>query len=411
MEPVNGYAASLHTEADYTDFAHTGRGTLAGCYLRRFWQPVYLGRKLPAGHAVSLRVMSEDFTLYRGESGQVYLLDFRCAHRGTQLSTGWVEGDCIRCFYHGWKYDQTGQCVEMPAEDPSFLPKVQIRHYPVEEYLGLIFAYLGEGTPPPFQHWPLFEGDKGLEISCVPRACNYFQNVENTVDEVHVAFVHRGELPIGELVPDRDLPRVSAEETEYGLVQYGVYADGRQQAAHLLMPNCFSDSGVPGQATKQNVWEAITTSPGFREGRGLADVSMARQINVVWRVPVDDVNHNQFAWRFLDVTGQAAHLYNEAWRERERIREEPPTVQELGDAVLAGRMRLEDLEINRFKAIQVQDWVGMVGQGKIADRVNERLGRSDVGIILLRQIWERELRALAEGRLLMQWRWPSFTAE
>ena len=89
--------------------------------------------------------MGEDYTLYRGEDGAAHVVAPRCAHRGTQLSTGWVEADCLRCFYHGWKYDSTGQCVEMPAEDPSFPPRVKIRGYPTEEYLGLVFAFLGEG--------------------------------------------------------------------------------------------------------------------------------------------------------------------------------------------------------------------------------------------------------------------------
>src|SRR5437868_10725311 len=87
------------------DFAHTGPGTLAGRYLRSFWQPVYPSGQLSAGRAMPIRIMSEDFTLYRGESGEAHLVAFRCAHRGTQLSTGWVEGDELRCFYHGWKYD------------------------------------------------------------------------------------------------------------------------------------------------------------------------------------------------------------------------------------------------------------------------------------------------------------------
>ncbi|HZU05086.1 MAG TPA: Rieske 2Fe-2S domain-containing protein, partial [Chloroflexota bacterium] len=133
-----------HPSAKYTDFAHTGPGTLAGRYLRLFWHPIYRAEDLPPGRAVPIRIMSEDFTLYRGESGAPHVLAFRCAHRGTQLSTGWVEGDCIRCLYHGWKYDASGQCVEMPAEDPSFPPKVRIRSYPTQEYLGLIFAYLGD---------------------------------------------------------------------------------------------------------------------------------------------------------------------------------------------------------------------------------------------------------------------------
>src|SRR5215813_3040234 len=86
-------------------FVQTGPGTLAGRYLRMFWHPVYVGDRLKASHAVPIQVMGEKFTLYRGEGGTPYVVDFRCAHRGTQLSVGWVEGECIRCFYHGWKYD------------------------------------------------------------------------------------------------------------------------------------------------------------------------------------------------------------------------------------------------------------------------------------------------------------------
>ena len=133
------------------DFVHTGPGTIAGRYLRRFWQPVYVAERLKAGQAMPIRIMGEDFTLYRGESGAPYVVDFRCAHRGTQLSIGWVEGECIRCFYHGWKYNGIGQCVEQPAEGESFAAKVKIRSYPTREYLGLVFAYFGDGEVAPFR--------------------------------------------------------------------------------------------------------------------------------------------------------------------------------------------------------------------------------------------------------------------
>src|SRR5918911_4789725 len=141
----------------YEDFVHTGPGTLAGRFLRRFWQPVYRAEDLPAGWAKPSRIMSEDFTLYRGEDGTAHVVAPRCAHRGTQLSTGWVEGDGIRCFYHGWKYDGTGQCVEMPAEDPSFPPKVRIKSYPARICAGLVFAYLGEGEPPELPRRPALD--------------------------------------------------------------------------------------------------------------------------------------------------------------------------------------------------------------------------------------------------------------
>src|SRR4051794_16772716 len=102
--------------AEWEDYALTGPDTLAGRYLRRFWHPVSAAKELAVGRAKPLRILNEDFTLYRGEGGQPFAVAFRCAHRGTQLSTGWVEGDNLRCFYHGWAYDGNGQCVEQPAE-------------------------------------------------------------------------------------------------------------------------------------------------------------------------------------------------------------------------------------------------------------------------------------------------------
>src|SRR5437867_3500774 len=135
------------TPADYTDFAHTGPGTLAGRYLRLFWQPVSLSRDLSAGRARPLRIMSEDFTLYRGE-----------------------------------------------------------------------------GEPPSFPRWPEFEG-KGVHNEARWRPWNYFQAVENSIDEVHINFTHR-DSGFAAAGLTRDIPTISAEETEYGLVQYGTHCDG-----------------------------------------------------------------------------------------------------------------------------------------------------------------------------------------
>src|SRR2546421_7073828 len=90
----------------------TGPATGMGQLLRRFWQPVAVSHAVKPGTAVPLRVLGEDFTLYRGERGAAHLIASRCAHRRTVLHTGWVQGDEIRCIYHGWKYDGTGQCTE-----------------------------------------------------------------------------------------------------------------------------------------------------------------------------------------------------------------------------------------------------------------------------------------------------------
>ena len=74
-------------------------------------------------------------------------------------------------------------------------------------------------------------------------------------------------------------------------------------------------------------------------------------------------------------------------------------------AYTGGALRLEDVDKNlgTYYLFWVEDYVVQVGQGIIPDRTDERLGRVDVGVILLRKLWERELRALAEDRLLKQW--------
>ncbi len=196
----------------YSDFAHIGPGTLAGRFIRHFWQPVYVGADLKPGHPVRIQVLGEYFTLYRGDSGTPYVLEDRCPHRQTSLALGSIEGDCIRCFYHGWKFDGHGQCTEQPAEKANFAAKVKARAYPTEEYLGLIFAYLGEGEAPALPRFPELEDVEGVLVANKhPVPCNYFQRIENDLDETHVHFVHRvstdsyglNELPEIDLHRDR----------------------------------------------------------------------------------------------------------------------------------------------------------------------------------------------------------------
>src|SRR5690349_9926407 len=219
------------TQEAWQDVFHTGPGTLAGRFLRTFWQPVARARDLSSGQAMPAQVMNEWITLYRGESGEPHAVAFRCAHRGTQLSVGWVEEDCIRCRYHGWMYDAAGQCVEQPGEDPAFAQRVRIRSYPTEEYLGLIFAYLGEGEPPPMRRYPDFE-EPGVFEADPPEVwpCNYFNRADN--DPYHTYWTHK-ESNRRRAMPER--PWVPSEnqyvETDYGL------ALPRGRTSHFHMPN------------------------------------------------------------------------------------------------------------------------------------------------------------------------------
>jgi 5,5'-dehydrodivanillate O-demethylase len=360
--------------ARYSDFAHTGPGTLAGRFMRTFWQPVARARDLPAGHAKPIRVMSEDFTLYRGESGTPYVTAFRCAHRGTQLSTGWVEGDCIRCFYHGWKYDGSGQCVEQPAEDAGFAQKVRIKSYPCEEYLGLIFAYFGDTATrdttrvaaPPLPRYPELEEEGVHEIATRVLPYNYFNGVENSVDIVHVSFVHSDSGFSEHGVAG--IPKPGADETEYGIFMADEYPNGQVRVTIYEMPTLIRLKVFP------------------RDGMGWRTL-------LTWKVPIDDESYRLFSLN-SSTSGSG----------------DPEDIR-LGQEILAGRRRLSVDDIGEYaRRVNLQDFVAQAGQGIIADREHERLGRADKGVILLRKIWTRELRALDEGRPLKQWRWPGYVA-
>ena len=360
------------------DFISAGPETLAGKFLRRFWQPVYCAHEILSGRAVPIRVMGENFTLYRGENGTPHLVGDRCAHRGTQLSVGWIEGDSIRCFYHGWKYDASGQCVEQPAEPKSFTNDMRIPSYPVQEYLGLIFAYFGEGEPPPLNRFPKFE-DPQYVVDAIrfDRICNYYNNIENSLDNTHVRFVHSRHR---ESVQDRAVtgdPVISVEESDWGVRRHSRYPDGTEILFFFGMPNI---NYINGQ---------------------VVDPEVKRVDSLIFKVPVDDDRHLHFEARMMPFPGEQGRQ----WLEHRRAQRAKDAMDRLDlvRAVLDGRLRLDDIDPNRTDHVLIEDEVAQTGQGAIANRSREHLGRGDIGIVLLRKLWERELRALADGRPLKQW--------
>ena len=361
------------------DFIHTRPGTPAGRYLRSFWQPVYHGCDLDVGRARPLRVMGEDFVLYRGETGAAHLIEPHCPHRGTLLSTGWVEGDCLRCFYHGWMFDGAGQCVEQPAEDSEFAHKVRIRAYPVREYLGLIFAYLGDGDPPEFPRYPEFENFEGLlEIDSYSRDCNYFQNLENALDMSHVGFVHGDNTAsFNGIGRGRDL---QAEESDWGVTYTFTRRDGQQRIQQFGMPNIFYMTALPN------------------------DPDIGWQESLFWWVPVDDLHHVQFSLHRVPAeTEPAARI--KARREARRSTIDIAHQDACHD-VLSGRLSVRDIDPERVDLVRLQDDIAQIGQGRIARRDNERLGRADVGVIAIRRLWRREMDRQSGGESLTRWHRP-----
>lgn len=360
------------------DFIHTGPGTLAGRYLRRFWQPVYIGELLAPGHTKPIRILGEDLTLYRGQGGQAHLVGYRCAHRRTQLSAGTVEGDDIRCLYHGWKYAPNGQCIEQPAEKhEAFAGRIKVAGYPVREYLGLVFAYMGEGEPPEFPRYPDFE-DPDVLVHVAEqtylRRTNYFQAIENVADPAHVGFAHLGFQ--GNYDGKVDSPTPFAEETPWGL-KLGARRDSGKERWHQFgMPN-------------------VNHQYAFSYHAGRIEI-------LVWFVPVDDEQHLNISLSRVPLKGEAAERYIDKTNETFAKMANAPTP--LAEEILAGRQRLADVDRSKVHAVTLEDHVAMVGQGRITDRGVENLGGSDASIILMRRLWERELKALAEGRPLTAWK-------
>jgi 5,5'-dehydrodivanillate O-demethylase len=358
-------------DEDRWPYVRTGPGTLAGRCLRSYWQPIYESTRLAAGQAVQVQVLGEWFTLYRGEAGQPHLVAHRCPHRDTVLATGHVEGDSIRCFYHGWRYEADGRCVEQPAEPKPFCAKIRIASHPLREQLGLVFAYLGEGEPPPLPQWPEFEGESVSSIALLP--CNWFQSAENIMDDVHVAFTHRA---LGELSGSsrgREYPRVDASETPFGMTARFRTSE-KTERNHWLMPNICC-VGYDLQFPRRN-----------------KEPLRFRARTLFWYVPVDDVSHLH-----VMVTAPGSALLRGQMRAE---LETPHSVAQQILDVLEGRSTAHRAAGGAPKVpnlVRTQDGVAVVGQGAIVDRSREHLGASDAGIVMLRRIWRSELRRLAQG--------------
>ena len=361
-------------EQDFRDFAHIGPDRLAGRFLRKFWQPVLPGDELETGRPKRVQLLGEYFTAYRGDDGVAHIVEDRCPHRQTMLSLGWVEGDCIRCFYHGWKFDPDGKCVDMPAENDAFRDKVTIHGYPTREYLGLVFAYFGEGAAPDFPLFPEVDPEKDtIFYTKHPVPCNFFQRIENDLDEVHLNFVHQvGTHEIGMV----DIPEISVEETEYGILRKGRRSgDGNNvdRTGRIFMPNTMMVI-TPGSARRPE-W----------------------MLHLAWRVPVTDEEMASFI--VTTKKGGGGGIQPRAHSD--------PDPMFYTEEILAGRMRVQDIDPDYPSLFNVQDNVALAGQGAIVDRSRERLGQSDKGVILMRKLWEREMRAIAEGRPIKAWRRPA----
>ncbi len=372
------------TEIGVHDFVRTGPGTIAGGYLRRFWHPVLRGADLPKGKVQPIRIMSEDFTLYRGEDGVARTVEDRCAHRGAKMSIGWVDGNAIKCAYHAWSYDgETGQCVKQPAEPRPFCDKVSIRAYPTREYLGLIFAYFGDGPAPELPRYPEFEDeDYFVDLGTNVWNCNYWAQLENSLDIAHTEFLH---WHFHFKTPERTL----IEEVPFGVKGYSPGLSGvadYYDTVYFHMPNTHE-------------W---VSPPVHGETVGFYAKS--------WRIPRDDGSHIRFDLKVVPVKGEAKAQYI-AREEQRRANSIKGKINEVSADILAGNLDFRTLkekgEIRGSDLVNIQDCTVMTSLEPLATREwHETLGQTDLGIVLLRRLWKQELQAFQAGQPQRDWPRP-----
>lgn len=331
-----------------------------GELLRRYWHPIGAATEFDHQSVKAVRLLGEDLVLYKDREGTYGLLERHCPHRRADLSYGFVDDCGLRCSYHGWAFDEAGRCISQPFEDRAktntrFRDSIKVAAYPVQEMAGLLFAYLGPLPAPSCPEWEQFtyeEGFRQIVFSDVP--CNWLQCQENSIDPVHFEWLHsnwsrslRGE--VGSYAPTHI--KIDFEEFDFGIAYHRMVEHEDETSANwqtlrlCILPNLF----LP-------------------------------QSHFEWRVPVDDTTTLSVVWHY-----QRVPLEQEPYRQ-ERI---PHWYAPITDPV-TGRW-VTSHTIN-------QDTVAWVGQGTNSDREHEHLGRSDLGVMMLRRQLLADLEAVAEGR-------------
>ena len=366
------------------DPVFTAPGTLAGRLMRSFWQPVKLSADVSPARQSADRDVRAVYAL-PGRGRPAVLMAPRCAHRLTVLSVGTVEGNAVRCMFHGWKFAADGRCVEAPGESDRLVSRVSVRTYPVREERGLIFAFLGEGEPPPFPDLAGFSREHGRDITSAPvleadkylRRCNFFTNVENGLDHAHVPYTHRLSADPTRTRIGFDPARGTRSRSRYGVAPRGLRTRAGRHSpyrATFLMPNALH--------------LVVAARNGLME-------------QFAWRVPIDDDKHfsYQVAARYLSADAARRYLAMKS-----SAAPADPPADECAEQILRGEKKLADF-VDHPDLVNIEDHVAQVGMGRLADRTHERLAESDKGVVQLRRMWRTGLDAFARGEAVNALPW------
>ncbi len=366
IHPDTGTAYGRPKPNSRLELAEVGAGTPMGELLRRYWHPI--GVVADASDTPrQVRVLGEDLILFRDKTGRAGLVYPHCAHRGTSLFYGKVEERGIRCCYHGWLYDVQGHCLEQPCEVDGGRARDKVRQpwYPVQELYGLIWAYLGPPDKKPvlprYECLEVLEDGEFVEANddsiggggpqVIP--CNWLQHYDNLVDPFHVVILHATFSGTQFVEQMALMPQVTWDTQEHSVRTISIrkLPDGNTLRR-------ISEAGLP----------TLRVIPSPRIGRyGMVE-------SLGWILPMD--NHS-FRIYVVGRVRQVGELVEMRSRLNGKLWE-----------------HLTDDEHRQFPG----DYEAQVSQGPIAHHSEEFLAGSDLGIVQLRRLLQKQLKAISDGK-------------
>jgi 5,5'-dehydrodivanillate O-demethylase len=341
-----------------------GPGTPMGELLRRYWYPVAVAGELPPGTARPVRLLGEDFVVFRSRSGELGLLDEHCPHRGASLRHGCIDDEGIRCPYHGWKFAASGRCLERPTLESESTPleHFDTRAHSAKELGGLIFAYVGPEPVPLLPRYDLFVWENALrDVGRALLPCNWLQIMENSVDPTHLEWLHGHHLAA--MREAQGLPAPTHYRRRHVRIGFDVFRHGIIKRRIL--------EGGSEEDDDWKIGHPLVFPVSLRVGAGA-------QHRFQIRVPVDDT-HTQ-------------HYWYSCYRPPEGV--PVPLQKEIPVYEVPWRNAEGEYRVDFVDGADIMTWVT---QGPIADRTRERLVASDRGIVLLRRVLHEQLERVARG--------------
>lgn len=370
----------------------TGSGTVMGNYLRRYWVPALLENELPEAGCdpVRVKLMGEELVGFRDDQDRISLVQEWCPHRGASLFFGRNEGEGLRCSFHGWMYDTTGQCIDMPSEPESsrFKERICLTSYPCVLQGGVIWAYMGskdQMPPAPQLEWSLLPQSQRYATKRIQET-NYLQALEGGIDSSHVSFLHRFDLESEPLFMEAKgnhylrsdtHPKFEVVESPSGLL-IGARREGEVDSYYWRITQFI----LP--------WFTLIPPFGDHAMGGHAWVPIDDENCLVWSInfhPHRDLTQSEIEG-IESGSGIHAALTPGTFH----------TVANKRNNYLIDRKAQRDkISFSGIFGVGMQDSAIQETIGTIQDRSREHLGTSDVGIVMARRRMVQAALALNEN--------------